>query len=205
MGPGKGVIDNKHSTDIDSTNRARASMRAVILKTSHAGTSDHGSSQSVKRPCPPANGCPWEARTCSIAAAGGHLEVLQWAHVEEGCPWDSSTCKYAARAGHMEILRWANGNGCPLSEQTHGCVGGVGGICWHAAKGGHLEMLKWAREHDCLWDPTVTCVAAECGNLEVLKWARGHGCEWDEMTTTFAAQGGYLEMLRWAREHDCPW
>ena len=35
-------------------------------------------------------GCPWDARTCSAAAAGGHLACLQYLH-EEGCEWNVST------------------------------------------------------------------------------------------------------------------
>ena len=37
-----------------------------------------------------ANGCTWNASTCSEAACGGHLEVLQWARAN-GCPWDMDT------------------------------------------------------------------------------------------------------------------
>jgi hypothetical protein len=32
------------------------------------------------------------AGTCSRAAEGGHLEVLQWAR-DNGCPWDAMTCE----------------------------------------------------------------------------------------------------------------
>jgi hypothetical protein len=34
-----------------------------------------------------ANGCPWDASTCTFAAKDGQLEVLQWARAN-GCPWD---------------------------------------------------------------------------------------------------------------------
>ena len=59
-----------------------------------------------------ANGCPWNADTCSWAAEGGHLEVLQWAR-ENGCPWDNLTCCWAIQYGHIELLNWAVANGCP--------------------------------------------------------------------------------------------
>ena len=36
-----------------------------------------------------ASDCPWVARTCELAAAGGHLEVLVWAR-EHGCPWEEN-------------------------------------------------------------------------------------------------------------------
>eukprot|EP00240_Pyramimonas_obovata_P011654 CAMPEP_0118924808 /NCGR_PEP_ID=MMETSP1169-20130426/2769_1 /TAXON_ID=36882 /ORGANISM="Pyramimonas obovata, Strain CCMP722" /LENGTH=117 /DNA_ID=CAMNT_0006865941 /DNA_START=340 /DNA_END=690 /DNA_ORIENTATION=- len=38
-------------------------------------------------------GCPWSKQTCSAAAGGGHLEILQWARSQNPpCPWDEDTC-----------------------------------------------------------------------------------------------------------------
>ena len=51
-----------------------------------------------------ANGCAWDAGTCSAAAGGGHLEVLQWARAN-GCEWDASTCMRAAEGGHMAVMQ----------------------------------------------------------------------------------------------------
>ena len=34
-----------------------------------------------------ANGCPWDYWTCSGAAEGGHLELLEWA-AGQGCDWN---------------------------------------------------------------------------------------------------------------------
>ena len=49
---------------------------------------------------------------CRFAASYGNLEVLQWVRAE-GCPWDAETCQVAARKdGHLETLRWARENGC---------------------------------------------------------------------------------------------
>jgi hypothetical protein len=64
-----------------------------------------------------ANGCPWDELTCSCAAAGGHLEVLKWAH-ENGGPWSAGTCAMAAQEGHLEVLRWLCANGCPIDVMT---------------------------------------------------------------------------------------
>jgi len=63
------------------------------------------------------NGCPWEAKTCSLAALRGHLEALQWAR-DNDCPWDLETCVDAALGGHLEVLRWAREHGCPWNEMT---------------------------------------------------------------------------------------
>jgi hypothetical protein len=32
--------------------------------------------------------------------------TLQWARAN-GCPWDASTCSNAARGGHLDVLQWA--------------------------------------------------------------------------------------------------
>ena len=47
------------------------------------------------------NGCPWEARTCELAARGGHLDALKRAR-KLGCGWDRWTCARAAAGGHLE-------------------------------------------------------------------------------------------------------
>jgi len=40
--------------------------------------------------------------TCSGAASGGHLALLQWARAQTPpAPWDEFTCTYAACAGHL--------------------------------------------------------------------------------------------------------
>jgi hypothetical protein len=51
-------------------------------------------------------------RTCTDAAKGGRLAVLQWA-CENNCPWDERTCACSAQEGHLAVLQWARENGCP--------------------------------------------------------------------------------------------
>ena len=38
--------------------------------------------------------------------------MLQWARAN-GCPWDANTCYVAADSGHLEVLQLARVNGCP--------------------------------------------------------------------------------------------
>ena len=64
------------------------------------------------------HGCPWNENTCSDAARGGHLGVLQWAR-QNGCPWSEETASAAAYAGHLAVLQWAIRNGCPWSKAEH--------------------------------------------------------------------------------------
>ena len=111
--------------------------------------------------------CGLQGSTCSNAAAGGHLEVLQWARAN-GCEWHSGTCSNAAEGGHLEVLQWARANGCLWNAYT----------CSNAAAGGHLEVLQWARANGCEWNATTCEQAAFEGHLEVLQWARTNGCPW---------------------------
>ena len=118
-----------------------------------------------------ANGCPWGVldwsgtiNPCALAAAGGHLEVLQWAR-EHDCPWDFRTCYSAAEGGHLEVLKWALEHHCPWGAAT----------CAAAAQSGHLEVFKWAREQHCPWDHRTRHCAAEGGHLKVLLWLDEQG------------------------------
>ena len=43
-----------------------------------------------------------QALTCSSAAEGGHLHILQWAR-SEGCPWIWITCDVATKRGRLHI------------------------------------------------------------------------------------------------------
>jgi hypothetical protein len=57
------------------------------------------------------SGCPWNERTCALAAGGGHLAALQWAR-EQDYPWTEAVCSAAAEGGHLEVLQWAREHGC---------------------------------------------------------------------------------------------
>ena len=132
----------------------------------------------------------WDANTCANAAKGGHLHVLQWARSRTPpCPWNAFTCCDAASGGHLAVLQWARGEGCIWDGRTMAL----------AAAGGHLQVLKWSRGEGCDWDSSTCALAAEGGHLEVLQWARSEGCDWNSSTCTCAARGGHLEVLQWAR------
>ncbi|CAM9563543.1 unnamed protein product [Laminaria digitata] len=106
--------------------------------------------------------------TIARAAAGGHLEVLQWAR-SESCPWNSRTCQKAAEGGHLRTLRWARDHGCSWDCQT----------CEGAATRGHLEVLQWARANGAEWTVDTTYRAAAEGHVKLLQWALSQGCPWD--------------------------
>ena len=140
------------------------------------------------------HGCPWKADTCTYAARQGRLECLRYAH-EHSCPWDADTCAQAADNGQLECLRYARNNGCPWDAVT----------CAWAAGRGHLECLRYAHEHGCPWNADTCTYAARQGHLECLRYARNNGCPWKAVTCAWAAGQGHLECLRYAHEHGCPW
>lgn len=85
-----------------------------------------------------ANKCPWDERSCALAARGGHLDILQWCRTND-CPWNEMTCAWAAAEGHLGLLQWARANGCPWDERT----------TFKAAEGGHQGVLDWCRANGC--------------------------------------------------------
>src|SRR4029079_513747 len=58
-----------------------------------------------------------EARLCTAAAEGGHVEVLEWLRAN-GCPWDDYVCGHAAQAGQLGVLQWLRANDYPWDRFT---------------------------------------------------------------------------------------
>jgi len=53
----------------------------------------------------------------SLAAKGGHFEIVKWLR-GIGCRWDVFSTMYAAGYGHFEILKWLCENGCPINSNA---------------------------------------------------------------------------------------
>jgi len=51
--------------------------------------------------------CEWNYLTCTLAARGGHLEMLQWARAQDPpCEWKWCARAGAAEMGHLEVVEW---------------------------------------------------------------------------------------------------
>ncbi|QDZ23928.1 hypothetical protein HOP50_11g64660 [Chloropicon primus] len=149
-------------------------------------------------------GCKLDESAYAGASCGGQLEVLQWLRSQNPpCPWNENACSYSAYEGHLHNLQWLRSQDppCPWNEST----------CAFAATGGRLGALQWLRSQDppCPWDAKTCQHAAGGGELGVLKWARSQDppCPWDVTTCSGAAWGGHLDVLKWLRSQDppCPW
>ncbi|AGO85007.1 Ankyrin repeat domain containing protein [Pandoravirus salinus] len=82
--------------------------------------------------------CTENSAVATAAAAAGHLDCLECAHVN-GCAWDKSATKAAAAGGHLDCLVYAHENGCAWTKWT----------VYAAAAGGHVDCLAFACENGC--------------------------------------------------------
>jgi hypothetical protein len=109
---------------------------------------------------PPCNGHGNDS--CSSAASGGHLAVLQWLRAN-ACPWNEYTCSEAAANGHLQLLQWARANGCPWGE----------GTCTDAAR---LEMGTWLCCSGCVPIAARGMMTSARFPLEADTWLCCSGC-----------------------------
>jgi hypothetical protein len=54
-----------------------------------------------------------DSTICALAAAQGHIHILEWA-LGRGAAW-GATCLQAAAGGQLEVLKWARARGAPWS------------------------------------------------------------------------------------------
>lgn len=129
-------------------------------------------------------------QVCTLPAARGDLDVLQWLRSgPEPCPWDVSTFYNAARSGQMEVLRWlaAQQPPCPFDQET---------ICTGAARSGRLEVLEFVQGLKPQPSLTVDTLKAAVKRLDLVQWLRAQDppCPWSEEVCTAAASTGGLEV-----------
>ncbi len=136
---------------------------------------------------------------CEVAAARGHLNVLQWAR-SRGYPWTKRVFAKAAKYGHLHVLKWAHASGCPPNNKK---------LCEIATMRGDREILAWAQSVGYSWHSDMCAIAAAEGNLELLKWLRDDAiqpaiCPWDIWTCIGAAAWMHMPTLEWAINNGCP-
>ncbi|KAG3242646.1 hypothetical protein PI124_g12527 [Phytophthora idaei] len=128
------------------------------------------------------------------AAAAGHLDVVNWLHVNrtEGCTTDAMDL--AALNGHLEVVQWLDAirdEGCTTNAMDE------------AATSGELTIVKWLHDHRMEGCTSAAMDgAASHGFLEVVKWLhenRGEGCSSAAMNG--AAACGALDVVKWLHQH----
>lgn len=152
----------------------------------------------------------------TAAAAGGHLQCLQFLH-EHGCCWGVDTAVAAVEGGHLDCLKFLHARGCSMQglklhacAKNHlNCVEYLHSVDprWDdrtlptAVRSGHVHVVQYALDHGCPFYGPATHELAARGNLEGLEHAHEHGWTWDRGTCEIAAMKGKLSCLQYAHEH----
>ena len=79
--------------------------------------------------------CTLDTFFCSVAAALGQLEVLQWLRSQD-CPWNRQVvCNLAAAKGHLSVLQWVTSSHRGRWDKKH-CLS-------LAHTQGHASVVEW--------------------------------------------------------------
>ncbi|POM72896.1 Hypothetical protein PHPALM_10322 [Phytophthora palmivora] len=129
----------------------------------------------------------------SDAAAGGHMEILQWIFEQDfgGC------CDYAleraAKNGRLDMVEWLVENGI-----TKGAREAVQAACSE----GHLRIVQWLLERGGVSYPhfAMNC-AIHGGHLDIVKYLSEAGITYGSSRMMFdAASYGHMEVIEWLVE-----
>ncbi len=162
-------------------------------------------------------------KLCTIAAANGQLEILQWARANR-YTWDEKT--FSGAVYHPDVFAWAWANGCPIDKKATVINAAASGnlevlkffiaeefdidmssICREAARNGHLNILKWIYVYaGSSWDRicgfNVWDVAGEKGDLNILDWIKTKDPNGYDIAS-IGASSGNLEVIKWAIDNRC--
>jgi len=142
----------------------------------------------------------WDSWTSALAAEGGHLNLLEYAH-SRGYPINNLSATLAAKEGHLDILEFMFQHEYPWDEET----------CAQAAQNGHWDCLLFAHRHGCPLGTRITYFGAESGNLEIVLYGHQHRDPetgkggWDKRTTAIAAKHGHRNIVEYAYRYNLPW
>ena len=166
---------------------------------------------------------PVELNACCVAARGGHLKVVQWAHAH-GCNFHGVVVAAAVK-GHLHIVRWAHAQGMPVNDdhsiavdlrrtaaslrRFSGCLRKAAQLVSSRAPK-LLPVVIWTSYSGfapmaCLGVRLHAPTQLEAVIYSFLQWARDNGAPWNEYVCIRAAEGGHLQLPQWARANGAPW
>ena len=92
------------------------------------------------------NGCHFNAWTCTHAALGMHLDVMQYLRslvdADEDMYWDTNTTAAAAYRGDLAMLKYIRQHNCPWDGEA----------CRLSAYAGHYDITAYLVKHGCQWN-----------------------------------------------------
>lgn len=135
------------------------------------------------------------------AARNGHLEVLEWLHLNRKIGYDEDVIAYAACNGHLHAVKFLHENKTELCTRNNA-------MNW-AAGYGHLEVVKWLYFNSTevrTWE--AINYAARNGRLDIVKWLYFNSkvCPYlkrevcIEHAIKSAACEGYMEVVKWLQD-----
>lgn len=145
--------------------------------------------------------------TLDVAAACGHLNVVEWLHLNVPEIWN--TCNpiiFASREGHYDVVNW-------LLENTN--VNNTPKAMDGACQNGHFEIVKLLHKHKMECTAKAMDYACKTNNFEMVKWLhenRTDGCN-DKGVPTYAygtctkdalnnaCENGNFEIACWLHEN----
>ena len=127
--------------------------------------------------------CPWSETGCmSIAAARGHLSVVQWLH-EQGAPllvadnFGDQPIHCAALHGHLAVVQWLHEQGVSLTGAGYKGRQPI----HHAARRDQLAVVQWLHKQgvslivaDSNGDQPIHHAALR-GHLDTAQWLHDQG------------------------------
>ncbi len=159
----------------------------------------------------------------SIAAQGGHEDIVRQCKEWGACDYDGAIC-WAAEGGHLvlvhlfkewgarnydDVMCWAAQKGrLDLVRQCHewGASGYNNAMCW-AAYGGHLDIVRQCHEWGARNYNQPMLRAAQKGHLDIVRqchewgarnydWAIGNACGHEGTTQFLKTARNWQRMLR---------
>lgn len=166
--------------------------------------------------------CPWDSTTTAAAAAGGHIEILEYLTSNKMRPFNEFTWDFAAKNGYFHVVAWAaEKHFCSKATsffavrqriliQWMECLVPVATV-WLKNKGESertKRILEWV---DKEISPLVDCYApvyAYCifhNYLDVLKYFYNKNPFIPDEAMEIAAFYDRYEILQWLYENNAPW
>ncbi|KAJ8517994.1 hypothetical protein ON010_g18256 [Phytophthora cinnamomi] len=125
------------------------------------------------------------------AASGGHLDMIQWLHVNYPNCFSTRTMDCAARNGQLEVVKFLHAN------RPEGCTtNAMNG----AAANGHFDMVQWLHQHRR--EGCTTDAIDSCSHMKILKWlnaSRREGCTSKAMGKAMMMKR--FDIAKWLHDH----
>ncbi|KAG5177888.1 hypothetical protein JKP88DRAFT_202092 [Tribonema minus] len=158
-------------------------------------------------------GCPGRVTLMDKAAAGGHIEVLQWLHQEHALPFRSVTMSCAAEYGQLAALQWLHQAGCPHD---------INELCRLSLDDPMMNVtppqMEWLRGIGGSWSreqvtEALSSLVGYCGTEKRISWLRSEGAEWLPLAHTARRYSDLdcvdselqVGAVLWAAQQGCPW